>query len=267
MKEKARSIISVSLSFALVWILVQNYRHQRETDRQVAEIQNALAHIPAPRQPTSPVPAVFLPSQNEHSNRSATLNKERDLKEILTVGWNLVDGRNKDEAAKAVLIFREGIKNVDPRSAELYNGLGRALLVAGKPTDAIAAWRQGLELAPGFAEMQSGIGWAYCWLNDPCRAQKAWREALAMNPHLVDAWSALAWIDLALGDKGEAKRGFEELVQFNVARKPWVMGLSMARGGNTDLKEISKYFPLPPLQAFSRPLPVDPAPPPETVSR
>jgi tetratricopeptide (TPR) repeat protein len=156
-------------------------------------------------------------------------------------------------------VFNDGIADVDPSSPELYNGLGRALLVAGRPREAIAAWRKGLTLAPNFSEMQSGIGWAYWWLNDPYRAKDAWQRALVMNPHSIDAWSAMAWIDLALGENSAAKGGFEELVKFDSGRKPWIMGLAMAQGHNADIRQISQLFPLPAPGMFERPLPIDPA--------
>ena len=39
LKERIRTIVSVLLSFLLVTFLVQNYRHQRETDQRLAEMQ------------------------------------------------------------------------------------------------------------------------------------------------------------------------------------------------------------------------------------
>ena len=173
------------------------------------------------------------------------------------MGWKLVDQRDPAQAAKAIQIFNEGLANVDPKSPELYNGLGRALLVAGKPHEAIKAWSQGLELSPRFSEMQSGIGWAYWRLDDPYRAKEAWQKALSFNPHSIDAWSAVAWIELALASNSEAKRGFQELVNSDPKRKPWALGLSMARAGNSDLREISQFFALPPLNRFDRPLSID----------
>jgi tetratricopeptide (TPR) repeat protein len=190
---------------------------------------------------------------------SEDVRKQRNLRAIEDAGWKLVDQRSPEQAAKAIRIFHDGLANVDANNPELYNGLGRALLVAGKPREAIAAWRKGLVLAPSFSDMQSGIGWAYWWLNDPCRAKDAWQRALVMNPHSIDSWAAMAWIDLALGKDTEAKNGFQELVKFDSGRKSWIMGLSMAQGQNNDLAEISKFFPLPRLAMLERPLPVDPA--------
>ena len=258
MKRKIRTVLSVAVSFVFVILLVQSYRHQRETDRRLAEMQKELrGGSGMTKVEAQPSPRVVI--VNEASSGSEAAQKQHNLDQILTIGWQFVNSRKANEAAKAVTIFSEGISNVDPNSAELYNGLGRALLVAGKPREAILTWRKGLALAPQAADMQSGIGWAYWWLNDPCRARQAWQRALAVNPHSVDAWSAMAWIDLALQRYNEAKNGFQELVQFDPSRKSWAMGLSLARAHNGDEKQIAQFFSLPPLERFTQPLPIDPA--------
>lgn len=264
-KQQLRVIVSVAVSFVLVSLLVQSYRHQRETDQRLSEIQKELqdAAITRPLNARNSLSPIVL---DGGAVASEAARKQRNLEEILDVGWKLVDQRSPEAAAKAVLVFEEGIANLDSSSPELYNGLGRALLVAGKPREAIAAWRRGLALSPHFSDMQSGIGWAYWALNDPSRAKDAWKKALAVNPHSTDAWSAMAWIDLALGKNLEAKNGFQELVKFDSGRKPWVMGLSMARGHNQDIREISQFFSLPALPMFDQPLPVDPASMPDQVA-
>jgi tetratricopeptide (TPR) repeat protein len=258
LKQRIRVVVSVSASFILVSLLIQSYRHQRETDQRLAEIQKEIqnASIALLENGRSPLRPIVL---DGGSAASETARNEHNLEEILNAGWKLVDERSPEEAAKAVRIFKDGIANVDPTSPKLFNGLGRALLIAGMPGEAISAWRKGLALAPDFSDMQSGIGWAYWQLNDPSRAEDSWRRALAMNPHSIDAWSAMAWIDLALGKDTEAKNGFRELVKFDSSRKSWVTGLSMAQGGNTNMREISQLFPLPALALFERPLPIDPA--------
>jgi len=252
-------VLSVAGSFVVVGALVQYYHHQREADQRVADIENKLdaaseAHPAGAPATVSPVILESDPSGSE------LVQKQHNIEEIMVAGWRLIDQRSPAQAARAVEIFREGLAKVDPNNPDFYNGLGRALLIAGKPRDAIAAWRTGLSLSPLFSDMQSGIGWAYWWLNDPSRAKEAWQKALVMNPHSTDAWSAMAWIDLALGRSGDAKQGFQELVKFDNQRQAWIIGLSMARGGNSGLPEIAHLFPLPALELFDRPLPVDPAP-------
>ena len=258
LKQQLRLIVSVSASFVMVLLLVQSYRHQRQTDQRLSEMQKVLqdAHTARPSSPHESSLPIILDGEGSGSKE---VRKQHNLEEIESAGWNLVNQRSPEQAAIAARIFNDGIANVDSQNPQLYNGLGRALLVSGKPREAILAWQKGLEFDPRFSDMQSGIGWAYWWLNDPSRAKDAWQRALKMNPHSVDAWSAMAWIDLALGKNTEAMNGFQELVKFDSGQKSWVMGLSMARGNNTDVGEISTFFPLPPLSLFERPLSVDPA--------
>src|SRR5262249_26578916 len=151
--QQIRVIVSVAISFVLVGLLVQSYRHQRDTDQRLAEIQKLLrdastTRISNARGSLAPMILDSGPIGPE------AVRKQHNLQEILDVGWKLVDQRSPDQAAKAVLVFREGIAKVNQSSPELYNGLGRALLVAGKPREAIAAWRKGLMFAPNFSDMQ-----------------------------------------------------------------------------------------------------------------
>jgi tetratricopeptide (TPR) repeat protein len=254
LKQRIRVIVSVLASFLVVTFLVQNYRHQRDTDQRLTEMQKIVrASVNDSATARSGVIA------NIHERGFVDDGGGRgDLEEILDRGWKLVNQRSPEQARRAVRLFEDGIAE-NPASADLYNGLGRALLIAGRPREAIAAWRRGLTFAPNLSDMQSGIGWAYWWLSDPYRAKEAWERALVLNPRSVDAWSAMAWIDLALGKPAEAKRGFEELVKFDAGRKSWVMGLSMAQGHNTNFSHVTQFFSLPALEAFHRHSPIDPA--------
>lgn len=256
MKRHYKVIFSVSVSFVLAAVLLQNYRHQRETDRRLTELQLILSAVPAmhPAVVREPAASVVI---DDGTGGSEFVRRQRNLDQILTVGWNFINQRDPDQAVMAVRVFTEGINHLDSGNPELYNGLGRALLVAGNPSEAIVAWQKGLALDPNISDMQSGIGWAFWSLNEPARAKDAWQKALTSNPHSVDAWSAMAWIELALGRCGEAKGGFQDLVKFDSKEQSWIIGLSMARGGNTDIQEISRFFRLPPLNAFEQPLPAD----------
>jgi tetratricopeptide (TPR) repeat protein len=254
LKQRMRVIASVAVSFLLVTLLVQNYSHQRETDQRLAEMQKIVqASVNDALMSGSNVTA------NIHERGSAhDAEAIRDPEEALNKGWKLVSQRSPELARRAVRLFSDAIAE-NPTDADLYNGLGRALLIARRPREAIAAWRKGLTFAPNLSDMQSGIGWAYWWLNDPYRAKEAWERALLTNPRSVDAWSAMAWIDLALGKHAEAKQGFEELLKFDSGRRPWVMGLSMAQGRNNNVLQIMQFFSLPALDAFERRSPIDPA--------
>jgi Flp pilus assembly protein TadD len=170
LKQHWRVIVSVSVSILMVLLLVQSYRNQRQMDQRLSEMQIELRDVSATHSPSAQesLPPVILEGRDVGSE---DVRRQHNLSEIESAGWKLINQRLPEQAAVAVRIFNEGITNVDPTSPELYNGLGRALLVAEKPRDAIAAWRKGLRLAPNFADMQSGIGWAYWRLNDPSRAR------------------------------------------------------------------------------------------------
>ena len=156
-------------------------------------------------------------------------------------------------------IFREGIEKVDGQNAQFYNGLGRALLIAGQPREAIAAWQKGLALDPKISDMQSGIGWAYWNMQDAYHAKEAWERTLTINAKSLDAWTALVWVYLALGDADKSKEGFQILYQSDRQNKDWILGLQMAQAKNSDPAQIAKFFPLPALAAFSTPPATAPA--------
>jgi Flp pilus assembly protein TadD len=254
LNQRMPVIVSVAASFLLVTFLVHNYRHQRETDQRLAELQKiAQVSVSEARMWRSNVTGSI-----DERGSVPDAKRIREPEEALDKGWKLVNQRSPEPARTAARLFSDAIAE-NPTDADLYNGLGRALLIAGRSREAIAAWRKGLTFAPTFSDMQSGIGWAYWWLNDPYRAKESWERALVMNPRSVDAWSAMAWIDLVLGKHAEVKQGFEELLKFDSGRKSWVLGLSMARGHNSSFSQVTQFFSLPALGAFGRPLPIDPA--------
>jgi hypothetical protein len=48
-RQQIRVIVSVSVSFVLVSLLIQSYRHQRETDQRLSEIHKELQDASATR--------------------------------------------------------------------------------------------------------------------------------------------------------------------------------------------------------------------------
>ncbi|HUO07530.1 MAG TPA: hypothetical protein VM008_04465 [Phycisphaerae bacterium] len=261
MKKNLGLIFSISLCFILAGAFLQNFRSQQHTQQQLADMQKRLdekqpAAAPAPAAASATAPALIV--QPAISLPTAYAQTHQQVLDVMNAGWKLINQRNPPSAQHAADLFQASIDKIDPNSPDLYNGLGRALLIAGKPLDAISVWKKGLKLSPTFAEMQSGIGWAYWNLHDPYHAKKAWDAAVALDAKSVDAWSALAWIDLALGEQEASKRGFQALLARDKDNAPWLMGLSMAKAGNNNLDEITRFFPLPALSAFTAPVP-DPA--------
>lgn len=268
LRKQLGFILSIVICFLLAGALVQNWRTQHQTQEQLQQLQREVQQKDASVRAAGPAApdraATASPSAAPVVLQSGTAlpteyaQKHQQVLEVMDAGWKLINQRKPEAARHAADLFQAGIDKIDARSPDLYNGLGRALLIAGKPREAIAAWRAGLKLEPRFAEMQSGIGWAYWHLHDPFHAKKAWDAAIAIDPKCVDAWSALAWIDLAIGDQQASKGGFQVLLAFDRNNTSWIMGLSMAKAGNKNVEEIQHYFPLPALESFQTSVP-DPA--------
>ena len=200
-----------------------------------------------------------MPSIATTAQGLSSIQKQRDMRTVIEEGWKLINERNPKAAVQAVAIFREGLEKVDPQNAQFYNGLGRALLIAGQPREAIAAWQQGVTLDPKISDMHGGIAWAYWALQDAYHAKQAWEDALAVNPKSLDAWTAMVWIYLALGDADKSKAGFQVLYISDRQNKTWILGLQMAQAKNTDPAQIAKFFPLPALATFTTPPATAPA--------
>ena len=62
--------------------------------------------------------------------------------------------RNSGFAEEAVAEYREAVR-LKPDYTAAHRGLGRALERAGRPDDAIAAYRRGLEVAEGTGDLQT----------------------------------------------------------------------------------------------------------------
>lgn len=116
MKRTIRTVLSVVVSFVFVILLVQSYRHQRETDRRLAEMQKELrASSGMTKSEAQSSPRITIVEGGSVGSEAA--QKQHNLDQILTIGWQLVNSRKPDEAAKAVTIFNEGISNVDHPSS------------------------------------------------------------------------------------------------------------------------------------------------------
>jgi predicted Zn-dependent protease len=225
-----------------------NFQSHESTRRQTLEVSQT-------RSLSMTVPSASIAS-SAASTRSVleTIKHQNDIDLVMTRGWGLIDQRNPKSADLAAEIFREALRDIDPANAQFYNGLGRASLLAGRPADALASFRNGISIDPTIVDMYSGMGWAYWQLHQPYNAKQEWEAALKLDPKSVDSWSAMAWIYLALGENAKAKQGFAILVARNTKDANAVMGLSMSRSAvQVDVNSVRKYFPLPDLRYLTTP--------------
>jgi tetratricopeptide (TPR) repeat protein len=252
-KVPIKLVCGIGACLIAVIVLVTYYNFKTKLEREAAE---------KAKPETRPAVAVVRPGTGPATTRSAmeTIEYQGKVENVMKHGWELINKRNPNAALLAAQLFREAIRDLDPNYAQFYNGLGRASLIAGKPNDAIDAFRKGLALDPTIADMQSGTGWGFWQLHDPYNAKQAWEAAVKIDPKSPDAWSALAWIYLGLGENAKAKAGFVALIALDDKNMDYATGLSMSRSGvPVDIQQVRRFFPLPAPEAFSKPLETAPA--------
>jgi len=75
----------------------------------------------------------------------------------------------------------------NPHSRAASNNLGHALLAAGRPAEALNAWRRAVQLHPGHANAWAGVALAQEALGDRERADAALAKAIESDPIYADA--------------------------------------------------------------------------------
>lgn len=100
------------------------------------------------------------------------------------------------------------------REGLLYYNLGIALATAREDYDgAIAAFQEGLRLAPDDPELWYNLGAAYLSKRDFARARDALQAALERDPDHHDARNNLGHALLGLGDRAGARAAWEEILR------------------------------------------------------
>ena len=102
--------------------------------------------------------------------------------------------------------------------------LGRAYLQQGLNQDAIAEFRQALQLSGGDTNDLAALGYAQARAGQPGEARKALEEleTRSRDTYVQPMW--MAAIDLALGEKNEAFDGFEKAY---ADRSAWLVDLKV----------------------------------------
>ncbi|WP_420403715.1 methyltransferase domain-containing protein [Nisaea sp.] len=84
-------------------------------------------------------------------------------------------------AAEAAAIFAAAAK-ANPRQPELQNNLGVAMKAAGKPKEAVQAYRRALKLAPGYAVAEANLARALLQLGEGATAVRHFESAHRKTP-------------------------------------------------------------------------------------
>ena len=99
--------------------------------------------------------------------------------------------------------------------AWVLNGLGNVYGDLGRHDEALAAYRQALELDPKYAAPWYGLGLVYRALGRHDEALAAHRKALELNPQLAAPWNGLGVVYRALGRNDEALAAYRKALELD----------------------------------------------------
>ncbi len=249
------SIGAAAVAGVLIYLVIDTKNQQADTQAQLDAVkkQMATSTMPAAAGESHPAAAYAGPllSAGMMPQDGSMMAKEKMTQDYLNEGFRLLNKRDPESAQKAAQVFQEGLEKADPKNVYFFNGLGRSLLIAGKPQEALEVFQRGRQADPKRAELASGMGWAYWNLKQYPEAKRAWEDAVELDPKSEDAWMVLSWVYMAVGNFEKSRTGFVTLLKIDPERKQWVMGLTMARASNRSIDQIrAQYKGMPDPEAF-----------------
>lgn len=113
------------------------------------------------------------------------------------------------------------------RAFDLYKS-GREQFGMGNLEGAIQAYRQALEIEPGYADVYLSLGHAYVRQQKDQEAVKALKEAVRFNPEMDEAYYGLGLGYFRLGKMKEAAQAFKKTVALKPSMAKAHYGLALA---------------------------------------
>ncbi len=118
--------------------------------------------------------------------------------------------------AVSLFVVHADLSAAGPASFSVdHNNLGNTLLDQGRFDEAIAEYRQAIEIQPGYAVAHFNLANAYDEKGDKAAASSEYLQALAIDPAYADARYNLALLDREAGRGPEAAAAFEEILRTN----------------------------------------------------
>ena len=144
----------------------------------------------------------------------------------------------KGRRAEAMALFREALQ-LQPDHAKAHHNLGVALAEEKNLTDALAAFREALVWQPQYPEAHHSLGNTLAEMGRDEEAVLAFREAIRIKPDLADAHHNLGVTLTRLGRAGEAIVYLEHAVRLrpNAADGHNNLGLAYAERGDYQAAE------------------------------
>ena len=123
-----------------------------------------------------------------------------------------LDYRDQGQLDEAVAEFKEAIQ-LDPEFVEAHYNLGLTYVDQGELELAVAEQQEAIGLAPDLAEAHNGLGMAYYGLGRVDEAIAAYEEAIELDPDLSDAHFNLGHAYSDLGQHEQALAAYREAAQ------------------------------------------------------
>ncbi|HLX72485.1 MAG TPA: tetratricopeptide repeat protein, partial [Verrucomicrobiae bacterium] len=120
--------------------------------------------------------------------------------------------RHEGKPDEAIAQFKE-VLQIDPQKAEAYYNIGMTLMQKGKPDDAIAQYRQALQLDPNYLDACVNLGDALLQEGKTDDAMAQYLAALKIRPNDATAHYNLGTVLFGQGKVDEAIAHFQQAVQ------------------------------------------------------
>ena len=120
------------------------------------------------------------------------------------------------------------VLELEPAVADHYAGRGAALLAMGRPTEAEAAFREAVRIAPEHARAQQELGRLEWARGDQPAALPRLRRAAEGLVDVAVAWRELGELALALDEAREAERAYRRFLELCPGEVEGVSGLARA---------------------------------------
>lgn len=175
------------------------------------------------------------PEGSKAESRAGSLNSRPNQMEV-SLGVREGSPNNSPAAPEVPARERPSAPNPHKAAFDFYKS-GREQFNLGNLTGAIEAYKQAIELEPGFADVYLSLGHAYLRLKKPQDAIKAFKESIRIKPEMEEAHYGLGLEYFRAGNMKDASQAFKKAVRVrpNMAKAHYGLALTYQEMGKQDL--------------------------------
>lgn len=160
---------------------------------------------------------------------------------VVAAGWGgATFARNADYRTDTGL-WRDTIAKL-PSNPRAYDALGNALADAGRPEQAVVAFREALRVAPDYVESRNNLGVLLAKLDRPAEAIRAFEAALKFNPAYATAHFNLANTLVEAGRPAEARPHYLETLRLNPGQPDVLLRLADLELKSRDFLAAEEHY-------------------------